>query len=103
MNTKKFPVELQASLGMLGDDLEEVVFGSIHHIGQGAIDDLANLFAVLRGFACSEIDSNQRHAVSFDNYINPIACPNECRLRTHAKAPAVDVAKTLPSRRQMEE
>ena len=56
---------------MLGDDLEEVVLGSVHHIGQRAIDDLANLFAVLQGFACSEIDSNKRHAVSFDNYISP--------------------------------
>src|ERR1700733_12414352 len=99
INAKKLPVKLQAGLGMLGDDLEEIVFGSVHYIGQRAIDDQTNLFAVLRGFACSEIDSNQRHAVSFDNYINPIACRNECRLRTHAKVPTVDVPKTVPSRR----
>jgi hypothetical protein len=54
---------------MLGDDLEEVVLGCVHHLGQRAVDDLAYLFAVLRGSAFSKINSNKRHAVSFDGYV----------------------------------
>jgi hypothetical protein len=51
---------------MFGDDLEQVILGSVHHIGQRAVDDLANLLAVLRGFSLSKIDSNEWHAVSFN-------------------------------------
>jgi hypothetical protein len=58
MDSEVIPVELQAIFGMLGDDLEAVVFGDIQHIHHRLVDDLTNLCAVFRRPALQQVDSD---------------------------------------------
>src|SRR6266446_2365646 len=51
---------------MFGDNLELVVLRNSEAIQQRLVNGLANLCAILRRLAFEKIDSNQRHAFSFN-------------------------------------
>jgi len=66
VDAKIIPIKPQASFRVLRDDLKQVVFGDVQNFGQRPSDDQANLNSKFRFFALKQINTNGRHAVSFD-------------------------------------
>ncbi len=94
VDAKIIRIKLQAGFGMRGDDLEQVVFWDVQNFRHRPGHDQANLNSVLRCFPFKEVNANDRHAVSSDEFSRSRLLPEVDQERDRATELALAIPHT---------